>query len=102
MNRTIKDATVKRYFYETHDQLRAHLARLRRRLQLRQTPQDSQRLHSIRVRLQNLDFTARKIHSQPAPANAGTKHLAQSVTDLDPTRPPARSHLGRAFIHWRS
>ncbi len=26
MNRTLKDATVKRYFYETHDQLRAHLA----------------------------------------------------------------------------
>ena len=25
MNRTIKDATVKRSFYETHDQLRAHL-----------------------------------------------------------------------------
>ena len=25
MNRTIKDATVKRYFYDTHDQLRAHL-----------------------------------------------------------------------------
>jgi hypothetical protein len=25
MNRTIKDATVKRYFYQTHDQLRAHL-----------------------------------------------------------------------------
>jgi transposase InsO family protein len=25
MNRTIKDATIKCYFYETHDQLRAHL-----------------------------------------------------------------------------
>ena len=25
MNRTIKDATVKRYFYDTHDQLRTHL-----------------------------------------------------------------------------
>jgi Integrase core domain len=25
MNRTIKDATVKRYFYETHDRLRSHL-----------------------------------------------------------------------------
>ena len=25
MNLTIKDATVKRYFYDTHDQLRAHL-----------------------------------------------------------------------------
>jgi transposase InsO family protein len=26
MNRTIKDATVKRFFYETHDQLQGHLA----------------------------------------------------------------------------
>jgi transposase InsO family protein len=26
MNRTIKDATVKRYFYETHGEPRAHLA----------------------------------------------------------------------------
>jgi hypothetical protein len=25
MNRTIKDATVKRYHYDTHEQLRAHL-----------------------------------------------------------------------------
>ena len=26
MNRTIKEATVKRYYYGTHDQLRSHLA----------------------------------------------------------------------------
>jgi hypothetical protein len=26
MNRTIKDATVKRFYYETHNELRAHLA----------------------------------------------------------------------------
>jgi transposase InsO family protein len=25
MNRTIKDATVRRYYYDTHDQLRDHL-----------------------------------------------------------------------------
>ncbi len=25
MNRTIKDATVKRYFYDTHEQLKTHL-----------------------------------------------------------------------------
>jgi hypothetical protein len=25
MNRTIEDATVRRYYYDTHDQLRAHL-----------------------------------------------------------------------------
>ena len=26
MNRTIKDATVKRFHYDTHDELRSHLA----------------------------------------------------------------------------
>ncbi|MER9357362.1 integrase core domain-containing protein, partial [Mesorhizobium sp. M0514] len=26
MNRTIKDATVKRFYYQSHDQLRQHLA----------------------------------------------------------------------------
>jgi hypothetical protein len=25
MNRTIKDATIKRYYYETHQQLKEHL-----------------------------------------------------------------------------
>jgi hypothetical protein len=25
MNRTLKDATVRRYYYDTHDQLRGHL-----------------------------------------------------------------------------
>ena len=25
MNRTLKDATVKRYYYKTHDELRTHL-----------------------------------------------------------------------------
>src|SRR5271156_5636168 len=49
-------------------------ARFRRRLQLRQTPQNPQRPHPIRVRLQSLDFGAAAIQNQPAPANAGTKH----------------------------
>ena len=48
MNRTVKDATVKRYFYEIHDHPDA-AAKLRRRLQLRQTPQNPQRPHPIRV-----------------------------------------------------
>jgi Integrase core domain len=26
MNRTLKEATVKRYYYDTHDKLRGHLA----------------------------------------------------------------------------
>ena len=77
MNRTIKDATVKRYFYESHDQLRTHLRRLRQRLQLRQKAQDPQRPHPLRIRLQGMDFTAPAIQTQPAPANAGTKQHKQ-------------------------
>ena len=76
MNRTLKDATVKRYFYETHDQLRAHLRDFVDAYNFARRLKTSQRLHPIRVRLQNLDFTARKIQTQPAPANAGTKQLA--------------------------
>ena len=52
-------------------------ARLRRRLQLRQTPQNPQRPDPIRIRLQSLDFRATQIQNQPAPANAGTKHLGR-------------------------
>src|SRR5580693_2375651 len=54
-------------------------ARLRRRLQLSQTPQNPQGPHPIRIRLQSLDFTASEIQTQPAPANAGTKHLGSST-----------------------
>ncbi len=61
MNRTIKDATVKRSFYETHDQLRAHLRDFVDAYNFARRLKTSQRLHPIRVRLQNLDFTARKI-----------------------------------------
>ena len=43
MNRTIKDATVKRFHYDSHDQLRRHLRRLRRRLQFRPQAQDPAR-----------------------------------------------------------
>ena len=35
MNRTIKDATVKRLHYDSHDQLRAHLNDFSRHLVLR-------------------------------------------------------------------
>jgi hypothetical protein len=50
-------------------------AKLRRRLQLRQAPQNPQGPHLIRIRLQSLDFRATQIQNQPDPANAGTKQL---------------------------
>ena len=75
MNRTIKEATVKRYHYDSHEQLEAHLADFIRRLQFRPTPEDPQGSHTLRIHLQNLDKRAQTIHPQSDPSNAGTKHL---------------------------
>src|ERR1700735_3824363 len=68
-------------------------AKLRRRLQLRQTPQNPQGPHPIRIRLQSLEGRASEIQTQSAPANAGTKQLEhQSMRALGQwpmTRPEA-------------
>src|SRR5215212_9730947 len=50
--------------------------RLRRSLQLRSAPQDAERPHALRVHLSVLDERSQKVHPQPAPPNAETKHLA--------------------------
>ena len=81
MNRTIKDATVKRFHYDSHDQLRRHLQdfidayNFGRRLKTLKglTPYEY---------LQTVDFRAGSIHHQSDPSNAGTEHLASgpSVT----------------------
>ena len=77
MNRTIKDATVKRYFYETHDQLRAHLR------DFVDAYNFARRLKTLRG-LTPYEFICKawtsepqQIQNQPAPANAGTKHLGK-------------------------
>ena len=56
MNRTIKDATVKRFYYETHTE-RAPTSQTSC-----QAPQDPQRPDTLRVYLQGLDQGARTIH----------------------------------------
>ena len=77
MNRTIKDATVKRYFYETHDQLRVHLR------DFVDAYNFARRLKTLRG-LTPYEFVCKawtsepqEIQTQSAPANAGTKHLTQ-------------------------
>ncbi|MGY2986159.1 hypothetical protein ACVI1K_003506 [Bradyrhizobium sp. USDA 4508] len=70
---TIKEATVQRDHYDRHDQLEAHLAdfitayNYARRLMTPKglTPYEH---------LQLLDFPARTIQTQPAPAKAGITH----------------------------
>ena len=82
MNRTIKDATVKRFHYDNHDQLRTHLTELHGCLQLRPQTQDPQRSHALRIHLQALDVRARSIHHQPDPPDAGTEHLGAVKVDV--------------------
>lgn len=59
MNRTIKDATVKRFYYESHNQLRQYLADF--------APQTEgpQRPHALRKHLQNLDATPDRFNADP-------------------------------------
>ena len=73
MNRTIKDATVKRYHYDDHDQLRRHLADFVAAYNFGTPSEDPQRPHALRVHLKMLDFRARPIQTQPTPSNAGTE-----------------------------
>jgi hypothetical protein len=76
MNRTIKDATVKRYFYDTHDQLRAHLQNFVDAYNFARRLKTLRGLTPIRIHLQSLDLGATQIQNKSAPANAGTKQLA--------------------------
>ncbi|ABA04554.1 integrase, catalytic region [Nitrobacter winogradskyi Nb-255] len=84
MNRTIKDATVKRFHYDNHDQLRRHLQdfikayNFGRRLKTLKAP------HTLRVHLQTMDFRARSIHHRSNPSNAGTEHLGHRLIKSQP------------------
>jgi len=75
MNRTIKKATVKRFHYDSHDQLRTHLADFMTACNFAPPAEDATWPHPLRVHLQNLDRTASALHLKSAPSIVGTKHL---------------------------
>uniref|UniRef100_A4WZ17 Uncharacterized protein n=1 Tax=Cereibacter sphaeroides (strain ATCC 17025 / ATH 2.4.3) TaxID=349102 RepID=A4WZ17_CERS5 len=62
MNRTIKDATVKRFHYENHDQLRTHLADFLAAYNFARRLEDTRRPHALRIHLQNPDIRPGSIH----------------------------------------
>jgi hypothetical protein len=66
MNRTLKDATVGRYYYDSHDQLRQHLddfiSAYNFARRLKTLTQDSEGPHTLRVHLQNLAQRAQTLH----------------------------------------
>lgn len=74
MNRTIKEATVKRFHYETMISFEAISPTSSLPTTSPNVSRPSKALR-LRVHLQPLDKRARPLHPQPAPANAGTKHL---------------------------
>ena len=47
MNRTIKHATVKRFYYESHDQLRHHLADFVAAYNVARRPKNTKRAHAL-------------------------------------------------------
>jgi hypothetical protein len=84
MNRTIEEATVKRFHYGSHDQLRTHLAdfmaayNYARRLKTLGP-------HALRIHRQDLDVRTRPVHRQSDSSDAGTKHLVHRVPPLAST-----------------
>ena len=76
MNRTIKEATVQRFYYESHQQLRRHLADFVAAYNYGRPAQDAEGPHPLRIHLQKPGLlNPERLHYQSAPANAGTKHL---------------------------
>lgn len=64
MNRPIKKATVKRFHYDSHDQLRTHLADFLAAFNFVRR-QDAKRPHVLRIYLQNLNIRAGSIILDP-------------------------------------
>jgi hypothetical protein len=86
MNRTIKEATVRRFHYDSHQQLEAHLA-------------DFVSAYNFARRLKTLkgltpyEFICKsgqksqKIQARSSPSNAGTKHMSAACTIASISRP---------------
>jgi transposase InsO family protein len=70
MNRTLKVATVRRYHYETHQQLKDHLAAFLDAYNF------AKRLKALRGHLKGLGGDTEALHPRSSPLDLGTEHLA--------------------------
>ena len=75
MNRTIKEATVKRYHYDDHHQFRTHLNDFISAYKFARRLKALKGLIPLRIHLQNMNFRARTIQNQATLSNTGTKRL---------------------------
>ena len=74
MNRTLKEATVRRYHYDSHDQLRDHLAAFLAAYNFAKRLKTLRGAHALRIHLQMLDRKPGSVQAQSIPPHAGTKH----------------------------
>lgn len=79
MNRTIKEATVKRYHYYSHRQLTAHLHTFINADNYGRRLKTLRGLTPYEYIRKNLDSTTSALHNKPAPAIARTKYLSLSA-----------------------
>ena len=58
MNRTLKEATVKKYYYQTHEQLKRHMHGFLMAYNFARRLKTLKGLNPLRIHLQNLDKRA--------------------------------------------
>jgi transposase InsO family protein len=75
MNCSLKEATVRRYYYDSHDQLRQHLSAFLDAYNFAKRLKTLKGAHSLRIHLQSLDRPARSIQTRLYPAHFWTKQL---------------------------
>lgn len=73
MNRTINKATVKRYHYDSHDQIQMRLQDFTGAYDF------ARRVKTLKSLTRLRGFTAGSIHHRPEPSIAGAEHLTSST-----------------------
>ncbi len=76
MNRTIKDATVQRYYYASYDELRRHLQLFINYLQSCQGAQNAAGPNALSICHSAVDERTKKIQGLSVKLNPGAEHLA--------------------------
>ena len=79
MNRTIKETTVKRYHYGSHDELKAPIQIFLMAYNFDKRLKTPKGLTSYEYILQNMVGRHRQVYYQPAPPHCGAKHLEKQT-----------------------
>jgi hypothetical protein len=78
MNRTIKEATVKRYYYQSHDHLKQHLHTFLTAYNFAKRLKTLKGLTPYEY-ICKLDNTAQTLHYKSVPPQRGTRHLGAGI-----------------------